>query len=105
MNLEEIELKCNFDFEPIIKKNYGNIILDIFNNSYAGKYYNNTIDTDIMIIIALYDIYNKDYDNAIDILIEAINKDGNLRASCTLGILYNILNNKKESIKYFKLNK
>ena len=32
MDLEEIELKYNLDFEPNIKKNYANIILDIFNN-------------------------------------------------------------------------
>ena len=102
MNIEDIELKCNFDFEPIIKHKYGNIIIDIFNNECAGKYYNNTMDADIMIIIALYDIYNEDYESAIDMLSEAI-KRNSFRASCTLGILFNILDNKKESIKYFKL--
>jgi tetratricopeptide (TPR) repeat protein len=101
MNLEDIELYCNFDFEPEIKKKYSNIIIDIFNNKCPGKYYNNSIDTDMMIIIALYDISKKDYENAIDILLEAINRDS-MRALCTLGILYNILNNKEKSIYYFK---
>ena len=102
MNIEDIELKCNFDFEPIIKHKYKNIIIDIFNNGCAGKYYNNTMDADIMIIIALYDIYNEEYESAIDMLLEAINRNS-LRASCTLGILYNILDNKQKSIQYFKL--
>lgn len=111
MNLEEIELKCNFDFEPEIKKKYGNIIIDIFNNSCPDKYNNynniNNNDIDMMIIIALYYIYNKDYNDAIDILLEAINNNqynmNCYKASCTLGILYNILNNKNKSILYFKL--
>ena len=107
MDLEEIELNCNFDFEREIKKKYGNIIIDIFNNSCPDKYINNNIDIDMMIIIALYYIYNKDYDNAIEILIEAINNNQNnftwVKASCTLGVLYNILDDKIKSIKYFKL--
>jgi len=104
MNLDDIELYCNFDFEPEIKKKYGNMIIDIFNNKCPGKYYDNNMDTDMMIIIALYDISKKDYENAIDMLLEAINRDSiaSTRASCTLGILYNILNNKEQSIYYFK---
>lgn len=100
MNLDEIELKYNFDFELEIKNKYSSMIIDIFNNNCSEKYYNN-MDSDMMIIIALHNIYNKKYDMAIDILLEAINRN-NLRASNTLGILYNILNNKEESIKYFK---
>jgi tetratricopeptide (TPR) repeat protein len=104
MNLENIELYCNFDFEPDIKKKYENIILDIFNNMCPGNYYSNNMDDDMMIIIALYDISKKDYETAIDMLLEAINRNSkaSLRASCTLGILYNILNNKEQSIEYFK---
>lgn len=113
MNLEEIELHCNFDFEPIIKEKYSNIILDIFNNMCPDNYnisldYN--MDADVKIIIALYYISKKDYNKAIDILFEAIthasledNDDTNLRATCTLGILYNILNDKHKSIYYFEI--
>jgi tetratricopeptide (TPR) repeat protein len=101
MNIEEIELYCNFDFEPEIKEKYSNIIIDIFNNKCPGLYYNNNMDADMMIIIALYDISKQDYESAIDMLLEAIKRD-NMRASCTLGILYNILNNKEQSIYYFK---
>ncbi len=102
--MDDIELYCNFDFEPEIKEKYSNIIIDIFNNNCPGKYYNNSMDADIMIIIALYDISKKDYESAIDMLLEAINRNSiaYMRASCTLGILYNILNDKEQSIYYFK---
>ncbi len=102
MDLDTIELYCNFDFEPEIKEKYGDIILDIFNNMCPGKYYNNYMDTNIMIIIALYDISKKDYEGAIEMLEIAITR-GSYEASCTLGILYNILNNKDKTIYYFKL--
>ncbi len=109
MNLEEIELHCNFDFEPEIKHKYGDMILDIFNNMCPDNYnnYNNyNMDPDIMIIIALYYISKKEYEKAIKLLLDAINFSNctNLRAICTLGILYNILNDKDKSIYYFKMS-
>ncbi len=102
MDLDAIELYCNFDFEPEIKEKYGDMILDIFNNMCPGNYYSNNTDDNMMIIIALYDISKKDYQNAIEMLEEAI-KRHSLRASCTLGILYNILDDNEKSIYYFKL--
>lgn len=105
MDLDAIELYCNFDFEPEIKKKYGNMIIDIFNNECTGKYYDNNMDADMMIIIALYDISKENYESAIEMLEEAIKREGtaSLRAICTLGILYNILNDKEKSINYFNI--
>ncbi len=102
MDLDAIELYCNFDFELEIKEKYGDMILDIFNNMCPGNYYSNNMDENMMIIIALYDISKKEYENAIEILEEAI-KRNSVKAMCTLGILYNILNDKDKSIYYFKL--
>ncbi len=108
MDLDAIELYCNFDFEPEIKEKYSDMIIDVFNNMCPGAYYNNNIDTNMMIIIALYDITKKDYKNAIDILEEAIqrsktNSPEYFRTYCTLGILYNILDDKDKSIHCFKI--
>jgi hypothetical protein len=98
MDIEDIELNCNLDFEPEIKNKYNHIIIDIFNNN-CPDYYNND-NTDVQIIIALYYYSKKNIDKSINILLGAHNK-GNLRATCTLGILYNILNDKENSIKFF----
>ncbi len=107
MDLDDIELYYNLDFDPEIRKNYENIILDIFNNMCPDTYYNinininnpTDIDTEIIIIVALYYISINNYNIAINIL-----KDiNNNKAYCTLGILYNILNDKESSIYYFKL--
>jgi hypothetical protein len=108
MDLDEIELKYNLDFEPDIKKQYANIILDIFNNMCPDNYYNifdtNNINIDVMMIVALYYISKENHDIALKILIDAHMKDiNNYNITCTLGILYNILNDKTNSIYYFKI--
>ncbi len=110
MDLEDIELYCNLDFDPDMKKKYENIIIDIFNNMCPDNYYtinNDNNNPDIMIIVALYNISKKEFTLAINILLVAfsikINNNYNYNISCTLGIILNILNNKEDSIKYFKL--
>jgi hypothetical protein len=107
MDLEEIELHYNLDFEKDVKKKYENIIIDIFNNMCPDNYYNinnlNDNDIDIIIIVALYYISKKEYNIATNILININNNNINNRATCTLGILYNILDDKDKSIYYFKL--
>jgi hypothetical protein len=102
MDLEEIELVYNLDFEPEIKQNYKNIIIDIFNNKCPENYFHNS-NSDILIIVALYYISIKDYSNAISILLGVINNNVNYKACSTLGILYNILNDKINSLYYFKI--
>jgi hypothetical protein len=105
MDLEDIELYCNLDFDPDMKKKYENIIIDIFNNFNNMCHDNNNQDNpDIMVIVALYYISKKEFTIAINILLEAINNNyNNYNISCTLGIILNILNKKEDSIKYFKL--
>jgi hypothetical protein len=104
MDLEDIELYCNLDFDPDMKKKYENIIIDIFNNFNNMCPDNNNQDNpDIMVIVALYYISKKEFTTAINILLEAINNNYNYNISCTLGIILNILNKKEDSIKYFKL--
>ncbi len=111
MDLDDIELYCNLDFDPDMKKKYENIIIDIFNNMCPDNYYRINDDnnnSDIMVIVALYYISKKEYIVAINILLEAINTNINnninyYNISCTLGIILNILNKKDESIKYFKI--
>ena len=95
-NIEEIELYNNLDFEQNIKEKYNNIIIDIFNNNCPDKYDN---DNNIQIISALYYYAHKDYNKAINLLLSSHNMD-NLTATCSLGILYNILDEKDKSIKY-----
>jgi hypothetical protein len=110
MNLDEIEIKYNLDFDKNIKKKYTNIILDIFNNMCPDNYYNinenannNNINVDIMMIVALYYISKENYEIALKILLDAHSKDNNnYNISCTLGILFNILNNKISSILFLK---
>ncbi len=106
MDIYDIELHCNLDFDPRIKTKYKNIILDIFNNMCPDTYYRkNDINnnTDIMMIVALYHASKKEYVVAINILLEAYDMNYDNNISCTLGIIFNILNEKEESIKYFKL--
>ena len=99
MNIEDIELEYNLDFEPEIKNKYANIIIDLFNNN-CPDYYINNDDLDIQIIIALYYFSKNDYDKSINILLD-VHNNGYVRATCSLGILYNILNDKDKSIIYF----
>lgn len=98
MDLDDIELYYNLDFEPDIKTKYGFIIIDLFNNMCPNKY-QSLKDPDIMSILATYYISKKEHDKGIDILLEINNNE----AYCTLGILYNILNDKEKSIHFFKL--
>ena len=99
MDIEDIELYCNLDFETEIKNKYRNIIVDLFNNN-CPDYYINNEDLDIQILVGLYYFSKKDYDKSINILLGVHNK-GNARATCSLGIIYNILDDKKTSINYF----
>ena len=61
MDIEDIELYCNLDFETEIKNKYRNIIVDLFNNN-CPDYYINNEDLDIQILVGLYYFSKKDYD-------------------------------------------
>jgi len=98
MDLDDIELYYNLEFEPEIKEKHKHIIIDLFNNMCPNNYQDSK-DVDIMRIVAIYYISQNKIDKAINILKEINNND----AYCTLGILYNILDDKEKSIYYFKL--